>query len=319
MPGVFRLLPRRRLLAAALAPLCAPALAAAATTLRVGDQRGGAQPLMQAAGVLSGLGYKVEWSQFAGAPMLMEALNAGAIDAGGIGDAPFVSGIAAAIPMRAVSATRADGAVTALVVPASSPVRSVADLKGRSIATLKGQTGHFLVLAALRRAGLQARDVTFVFIAPAEAKSALASGGVDAWASWGPYIALARVQDGAREIVNGRDLMSGQSYTVAGTAAIAGKREVLADFLRRLRLARDWGLANPAEQARVWSAQTGFPLPVGRVVVDTAQTRTVAIDAEVIAAQQRVADFFRDAGVIPQAQRASAYFDASFNTAIFAA
>lgn len=311
-------LARRTLLAAAPLLLAHPA-GAGQPILRIGDQKGGAQPLMEAAGVLDALPYRLEWSQFPGAPMLMEALNAGAIDAGGIGDAPFVSGIASAIPMRAVSVTRSDGAVTAVVVPGASPIHAVADLKGRSVATLKGQTGHFLVLAALHRAGLKADDVRFVFIAPSEAKSALAAGGVDAWATWGPYIALARVQDGAREVVNGRHLMSGQSYTVASTEAIAAKRGALGDFLRRLRVAREWGLANPEEQARVWARQTGFPVPVGRMVVDTARTRTVAIDDEVVAAQQQVADFFRAARVIPDAQVAATYFDRSFNAAVFAA
>lgn len=311
-------LARRTLLATAPLLLARP-VRAGQPVLRIGDQKGGAQPLMEAAGVLDALPYRLEWSQFPGAPMLMEALNAGAIDAGGIGDAPFVSGIASAIPMRAVSATRSDGAVTALVVPEASPIRTAADLKGRTVATLKGQTGHFLVLAALRRAGLKADDVRFVFIAPSEAKSALAAGSVDAWATWGPYIALARMEDGAREVANGRELMSGQSYTVASTEAIAAKRLALGDFLRRLRVARDWGLANPEEQARVWARQTGFPVPVGRMVVDTAQTRTVAIDDEVVAAQQQVADFFRAARVIPDAQVAAAYFDRSFNAAVFAA
>ena len=311
-------LTRRALLAGGSLLLARPALAAQ-TVLRVGDQKGGAQPLMQAAGVLGSLPYRLEWSQFAGAPMLMEALNADAIDAGGIGDAPFVSGIASAIPMRAVSATQSDGAVTAVVVPNASAIRTVADLKGRSVATLKGQTGHFLVLAALKAAGLQADDVRFVFIAPSDAKAALTSGSVDAWATWGPYIALAKVQDGAREVVNGRGLMSGQSYTVGSQTAIRDKRDALGDFLRRLRLARDWGLANPDEQARIWAEQTGFPLPVGKVVVDTAQTRTVAIDDAVIAAQQRVANFFLAARVVRQAQAAAAYFDQSFNAAVFAA
>ncbi|MEJ1976384.1 MAG: ABC transporter substrate-binding protein [Acetobacteraceae bacterium] len=196
---------RRRALLAAPFVLRAVGAAAAPSVLRIGDQRGGAQPLMEAAGVLHDLPYRLEWSQFAGAPMLMEALNADAIDAGGIGDAPLVSGIASAIPMRAVSVTQSDGAVTSLVVPHDSPIHTVAALKGRSIATLRGQTGHFLVLAALDRAGMKPSDVRFVFIAPAEAKAALAAGSVDAWATWGPYIALATVQDGAREIVNGRD------------------------------------------------------------------------------------------------------------------
>ncbi len=306
------------LLAGASLLLARPAFAAQ-TVLRVGDQKGGAQPLMQAAGVLGGLAYRLEWSQFAGAPMLMEALNADAIDAGGIGDAPFVSGIASAIPMRAVSATQADGAVTAVVVPGGSSIRTVADLKGRSVATLKGQTGHFLVLAALQAAGLRADDVRFVFIAPSDAKAALSAGSVDAWATWGPYIALAKVQDGAREVVNGRTLMSGQSYMVASNAAIRDKRDALGDFLRRLRLAREWGLANPDEQARVWAEQTGFPFAVGKVVVDTAQTRTVAIDDAVVSAQQRVADFFQASRVVRQPQTAADYFDRSFNTAVFAA
>ena len=48
-------------------------------------------------------------------------------------------------------------------------------------------------------------------------------------------------------------------------------------------------------------------------------TYTDAIDDEVVAAQQQVADFFRAARVIPDAQVAAAYFDRSFNAAVFAA
>jgi sulfonate transport system substrate-binding protein len=113
--------------------------------------------------------------------------------------------------------------------------------------------------------------------------------------------------------------MSGQSYLVASDAAIAARRPALEDFLRRLRIAREWGMANPDAQARVWAEQTGFPPAVGKVVVDTAQTRTVPIDSAVIAAQQRVADFFLAARVVPKAQVAERFFDPSFNAAVFAA
>jgi sulfonate transport system substrate-binding protein len=306
---------RRVLLGAALA---APMVARAAPVLNIGDQKGGIQPLMAAAGVLAGAPYQVAWSQFAGAPMLMEALNAGAIDAGSVGDAPFVSAVASAIPIKAVSVTRADGAVTALVVPRDSAIRIVADLKGKKIATLRGQTGHFLTLAALDKAGMKPGDVQFVFIDPSAAKAALASGAVDGWATWGPYISLAKAVDGAREVVNGRDLMSGQSYMLATVSAVGGKRAMLEDFLHRLRLAREWGTAHPDDQARVWAEQTGFPFSVGQDVVRTADTRTVRIDADVVAAQQRVADFFFAARVIPAGQTVAGYFDASFNQAVFA-
>ena len=313
---------QRRILLGGL--LAAPALLgtarAQAATLRVGDQRGGIQPLMEAAGVLGGTPYRVEWSQFAGAPMLLEALNAGAIDTGGIGDAPFTSAVAAGIEGKAVSAVRSGGEVTALVVPGNSAIRSVAELRGKTIATLRGQTGHFLTLAALEREKLPLDSVRFAFIAPDAAKAAMANGSVDGWATWGPYIALAKVQDGAREIVNGGGgLMSGQSYQMASDAAIRGKREALADFLRRLHRAREWGLANADKQAEVWSAATGFPLPVGREVVKVASTRTVPIDDGVVAAQQRVSDFFANVKVIPRAHRVAPAFDPGFNAAIFAA
>lgn len=109
---------------------------------------------MQAAGVLDGLDYELEWSLFAGAPMLLAALNAGAVDLGQIGDAPLSFAIAGGNRMRVVAAQRSDPGITALVVRNSSPIRAVPDLPGHSIATLHGQTGHYLTLAALKRAGL---------------------------------------------------------------------------------------------------------------------------------------------------------------------
>ncbi len=309
----------RRTAMAGLLLLPAAARAQDARPLRIGDQRGGIQPLMQAAGLLRGLPFDLQWSRFASAPTLLEALNAGAIDAGSIGDAPFAAAVEAGVDMKAVSATRADAAVTAVVVPAGSTIREVADLKGRRIATLRGQTGHFLVLAALERARLSPSDVHFVFLGPADAKVAMASGVVDAWATWGPYISMAKLVDGAREIVNGRGLMTGQSYTVASTSAIVERRRQLSEFLKRARQAREWGLANPNEQARIWSEQTGFPPEVGVDVVRTAQTRTVPIDNDVVAAQQQVADFFHANGVLERLQQVERHVDRSFNDAIFAA
>src|ERR671916_1429475 len=97
---------RRSLLAAALALSWAPAWAE--TVLKVGDQRGGSRALMEAAGVLKDLPYKVEWSEFPAAAPLLEALNAGAIDTGIVGDAPFTFAAAAGVPVKAVLTTRSN-------------------------------------------------------------------------------------------------------------------------------------------------------------------------------------------------------------------
>jgi sulfonate transport system substrate-binding protein len=184
----------------------------ASPMLRVGDQKGGAKSLMTASGVLTGIDHLIEWNIFAAAAPLLEALNAGAIDCGGVGDAPFAFARAAGVRAKVIAATRSSGASTALLVPATSKALTFADLKGRTIGTGKGSVGHFLVLAAREKAGLSANDINLAFLSPADAKAAFVSGAIDAWSTWGPYVYLATNQNKARILMDGQGLMSGLSY-----------------------------------------------------------------------------------------------------------
>ena len=110
----------------ALLALLAVRPAQAQDVLRVGDQRGNARALMEAAGVLDGLPYRLDWSEFPAAAPLLEALNAGAIDAGGVGDAPFTFAAAAGAPVKAFMAFRNRQDGLAILVAPDSPT----DLRG---------------------------------------------------------------------------------------------------------------------------------------------------------------------------------------------
>lgn len=292
--------------------LMAPRSGHARTILQIGDQKGGMRSLMQAAGVLTDLPYDIGWVQFAGAPMLLQAMNANAVDVGSVGDAPLAFTLAGGNPIRAIAAERTDGASTALIVRAGSPVHDLHDLRGKSVATLHGQTGHYLVLAALRQAGLRPSDVDFVFIPPVAAKVALQNGSVDSWASWGPYISQAKIVDGAREIINGRHLMSGLSFLTATLAAIAGKHAEIADLIARLRQAELWARANPDAYAATWAREIGFPVAVARDVITHLMASIIPIDPDVVAAQQQVADFMHENALLPARLDAGAGFDRSF-------
>jgi len=58
-------------------------------TLHVGDQAGtGAQALLTAAGLIGKLPFKVEWSDFTSGPPMLQAMGAGSVDIGGVGNAP---------------------------------------------------------------------------------------------------------------------------------------------------------------------------------------------------------------------------------------
>ena len=305
---------RRSLLVAASALVVGRHAQAAGPVLRVGDQKGGTQSVMKAAGALEDLPYRIEWSQFAAAAPLLEALNADAVDLAFAGDAPTTFALAAGLRGRIVGATRGSGASTAIVVPKASPISSVADLKGRSIATNRGSIGHALVLAVAEAEKWTPSDYKFVNLLPSEAKSALSSGAVDAWCSWGVYIAQARLADEARVIVDGSNgLLTGLSYLVATDQAIAARRLQMLDFSRRLVSARRWAATHRDDYARVLAAEIGVSQPVARLTFDTEVPLPVSIDEQVIADQQRTADRYLRAGVIRARMDASSAFDPSFN------
>lgn len=203
-----------------LALAAALPLAVCAATLKVGDQQLQTRGILEAAGQLKDVPYQIEWFNFPAAQPLGEALNAGAIDVGGLGDAPLIFAYAAGAKIRAVSATRSTPLDLAIVVPAGSPIRGAADLKGKRIATTRGSIGHYLAVATLERANLKLGDVTWSFMQPADARAALASGSVDAWSTWDPYVALSEARDHTRSVANGVGVSSGLSFEAATETAI---------------------------------------------------------------------------------------------------
>ena len=312
---------RRTFLSAGLAmslAACAPrGGAGGGGILKVGSQKGGARALVLASGVLEDAPYKVEWSEFAAAQPLIEAISAGAVDVGAVGDAPFLFAYAGGAPIRAVQASRASGggAGTQILVPARSPIATAAQLRGKRIATGRGSIGHYVLLRVLEQAGVKASDAQIIFLSPGDAKAAFSSGAIDAWATWGPFVALAKA-DGARSLADGKGILSGYGFEVSSVKAIAGKRPQLEDFLRRLARAKRWVGDHRAEYAAVLAKETGLAPEIASYVVNQTRGVPVPIDAAVVAELARTLEGFRSAGAIGAAPDLAQAFDPSFNIAL---
>lgn len=294
---------RRRVLAAGVAgtaALAAPAWlrAAGRTQLRAGDQKGGLRALLEAANELQGLDYDIAWSEFVAAAPLAEALNAEAVDLGPIGDAPLIFALASGVRVRSIAANRSDPYGTAVLTRADSGIKSAVQLEGRSVATNRGSIGHLVTLRALAAAGVKANKVDFRFLAPADAKLALISGSVDSWATWEPYTAVAEIVDQLSVVANGRGLWSGLSYVVATDSALRDKRDALVDLRARIVRAQEWANRHIAEYAAVQARIIGIPVAAARLAFERRQTRFVAQDAEVVAEQQKTADFYLESGLL---------------------
>ena len=144
--------------------------------LRIGFQKYGKLVLLKSKGSLDEklkpLGYTVTWTEFPSGPPILEAINVGAIDFGNTGETPPVFAQAAGAPIRYVAYEPPAPTGEAILVPQNSPLKTVADLKGKKVAFNKGSNVHYLLVKALEKADVNYTDITPTFLAPADARAA---------------------------------------------------------------------------------------------------------------------------------------------------
>jgi sulfonate transport system substrate-binding protein len=286
-----------------------------AVTLTLGDQKGGMQSLLKLSGQLTNLPYRIQWAQFVAAAPLFEALNAGAVDAGIGGDAPFVFFLAtqpAAQAIAALNYATISSNEAGILVRSDAGIRSIYDLVGKRVAVVRGSTGQYVTLAALKQAGLPLNAVNFVFLAPSDSLTALLGGGVDGWGSWEPYMSLGELHYGLHPVPLEVNQLQGLGFIVATTQAIGDKSAALQDFLVRFGRARTWATANKAQYAAGFAKDTGLPLDVAQRYVDEANYNVMPIDAPAIANVQALADLYVQADLLTQPLAVASGFDPKF-------
>jgi sulfonate transport system substrate-binding protein len=291
------------LVALLLVSLALPA-SAGERTLRIGVQKYGTLIVLQVRGTLekrlAQLSITVEWKEFPGGPQLLEALSAGSIDFGTTGEAPPVFAQAAGSPLVYVGVEPSAPQGEAILVPQNSPIRSVADLRGKRIALNKGSNVHYLLVEALAKANLTPADVSPVYLAPADARAAFERGSVDAWVIWDPFLAAAQHATGARTLADGTGLVENNQFYLAARGYVDAHADIVRAVLEELQTADDWASKHQAEVANLLVPRTGLP----RDVIDTALARLGygirPVSPAVVKAQQRIADTFFRLGLIPK-------------------
>lgn len=160
-------------------------------------------------------GYQVVFKEFSDGAALMTALKSGAIDYARVGDTPPVTAKAAGtdIALIAAGATKEYG--SGILVGKNSQITNLKQLKGKTIAYQKGTAAQYLIIQALKKAGLSANDVKLVNMDQSSASVAFAKGSVDAWVTWDPYTATAQVNQGAKLLTNGTGLAKNRDFLIS--------------------------------------------------------------------------------------------------------
>src|SRR3954462_5195436 len=293
----------------------ASSFAADTVTLRVGDQKGGNRSLLEISGYAKDLPYKIEWSEFPAAAPILEALNAGALDVGYTGDLSFLTVYAAGAPIKAIGGTRSEAKTQAILVRQDSPIKSVADLRGKRLAGTRGGWGQFSIDATLEKARYKIEDATFAPLGPVDAKIALVAGSIDAWTVWEPYVSYATLKDNARVVAHGEGLTPTITFIVASDNAIASERAAGQDLVQRFYKARLWSLDHLPEYAKNTAELTKLPEDVLLSAYTAQRTSPIPIDENVVKEVQEASDRSTRYGILPKKLDVSKAVDRSFTAA----
>ena len=296
---------RRRLLrvvVAGMALAAGRANAAPAKTLRVGFQKG--EPILMLARarhtletVLKPAGVDVQWIEFQFGPPMLEAMRAGAVDFGAVGDTPPVFAQAARGDLLYIAALR--GAPQSLLLPPDSPIKTLADLKGKKIAFGRGSSAHNFTLLVLEKAGLRYEDIKPLYLGPADAGAAFTQGAVDAWSIWEPYASLYNTKPGVRTLTTNKEIGAQYEFMMANGAFVRDNPNVAKTVLRAFQTTADEARSHHDEVAALLAEATGMAQDVWSRALGAHPFEVTPLNDDLIANQQKVADRFRAQGLVP--------------------
>ncbi len=134
------------------------------------------------------IGLPVEIIKFDSGKDVNTALAAGSIDISELGSSPTALGLSNGTNYKVFWIGDILGSAESLVVKNDSGINSVADLKGKKIATPFASTSHYSLLNAVRLEGLSESDVTLLDLQPADIYAAWQRGDIDGAYVWYPVL-----------------------------------------------------------------------------------------------------------------------------------
>ena len=254
---------------------------------------------------LGAKGYDVSWYLFND---VISPMTSGAVDFhADVADAVPIFTQAAGAKLTIYAREAPSPSAEAIVVHADSPIRTVADLKGRTVGVNRGSGVHFMLAAALKREGLAFGDITPAYLAPIDGGPAFERRSIDAWAIWDPFLAITEARGPTRRLTDATGLSGYSRYYLVNDAALAEYPDAVSIVFEALVETGKWVKANPTEAAATLAPLWGN---IASDVVETVNARrsyeVLPVDKRDLGDQQKIADMFHEARLIPRAIDATA-------------
>ncbi|MGF1987751.1 MAG: aliphatic sulfonate ABC transporter substrate-binding protein [Nostoc sp. ZfuVER08] len=249
-------------------------------------------------------GIQVKWISFRGGPPMMEAMAANSVDIGNVGNLPPIFAQAGGNPVVYVAATDSNAGAQAIIVPKNSPIKTLADLKGKKLAIQKGTALQYLALKALASAKLTLNDIQPVYLTIPDSTTAFEGGNVDALPISDPYLASKELNGDIRVLVRGSDVAPQRAYYIATENFTKNHPDLLKIILSEQRNVEEWAKTNANEVAKLLAEQTKYKQEAWEYSLKNRPIIGVFdIKDEFVAEQQQVVDLFYREKLIPKTFR----------------
>jgi len=250
---------------------------------------------------LAPLNATLSWHEFTSGLPLLEALNLDNLDiSADVADTVPVFAQAAGAELTFIAQEAPSPAAQAIVVKEDSPLKSVADLKGKKVGFAKAAGAHYLLIAALEKAGLSFKDIAPAYLTPADGRAAFEKGAIDAWVVWDPFLAAAQRQSKVRVLADGAGIASYQRYYLASTKFAKARPDVLRVIYAELEKAGKWVKQNPKDAAALLSPVWGLDAATIEQANSRRSYAVRPVVAEGLTEQQRIADAFFGEKLLPR-------------------
>ncbi len=244
--------------------LLAPALAEEMKTVRIGYQPSSSVLLVGKAKGLYDLefakeGVKVEWIPFLSGPVMIEAAAGDRVDLLGVGNMPVLVARAGGIDIKVIAKAAFNPATNAVLVRPDSPIRTIADLKGKKIAAQVGSSVHYFLYQLLTPAGLSMKDVNLVNLAGPDQGPALESGAVDAIVLWMPYRTQLEKAGKVRVLADSAHVPGSFSFYAVRNSFGTGHPTLVEAFLKATQATNHYMRKHPTETLDLLAKDSQFP------------------------------------------------------------
>jgi sulfonate transport system substrate-binding protein len=292
-------------------------------TVTFGDQFKEYQTILSATNALAGAPYTVKWTDFVGGPPIIAAETGGSVDLGDMAETPTIFAQAAGDPVKVVAVTQgANPKISpfAIVVPAASPIKSVSQLKGQTVAVQEGTVEQYVLIQLLKKAGLSYGSVNVDNLSVIDSSAAVSSGKVAAAVISQPLTAIDLAGGNVRILASAAGSSQTLGYLTASQSALSNPKTAaaIADFIVRFYKAAAILKKDPAIAETAYVKIYGVNLAEAKEAASSVQSVATPITSSIISYQQTEANTFLKLGLITKKLNVKSVFDLPYNKAVVA-